>query len=55
MLTLAFILIINDLQNHQMAFGNYIIRQMIECVIVESKEQIKVVFIGGLEVTKALS
>ena len=27
-----------------------VIRQILQCVIVESKEKIKVVFIGGMEV-----
>lgn len=32
-----------------MTFDNEIIRKILQCVIVESKEKIKVVFIGGLE------
>ena len=30
------------------------IRQMIECVVVESKEKIKVAFIGGTEIEMVL-
>lgn len=38
-----------------MEFDNQLLRQILECVIIESKEQIKVVFIGGLEVTEPLN
>lgn len=31
-----------------------IIRQILECVVVESKEKIKVVFAGGLEISVIL-
>ena len=47
--------IIDGLKNHPMQFDDKIIRQLIECVVVESKEQIKVVFVGGLEVKEKLS
>ena len=33
-----------------MDFDNEIIRKILQCVIVETKDRIKVVFIGGLEV-----
>ena len=36
------------------AYDDQIVRQIIECVIVESKEQIRVIFAGGLEVTQSL-
>ena len=32
-----------------MEFNDVIIRQIIDCVIVESKEKIKVVLVGGYE------
>lgn len=31
-----------------------LVRQIIECVVVESKEKIKVVFIGGTEIEMVL-
>lgn len=46
--------IIEGLKNHPMEFNDVIIRQIIDCVIVESKEKIKVVFIGGYEVEQEL-
>lgn len=42
------------MKNHPLTYDDQIIRQILECVIIESKEQIKVVFIGGLEVTEPL-
>lgn len=47
--------ILDGLKNHPMTYDDQIIRQILECVIVESKEQIKVVFVGGLEVTEQLN
>ena len=47
--------ILDGLKNHPMEFDNQLLRQILECVIIESKEQIKVVFIGGLEVTEPLN
>lgn len=37
-----------------MEFNNVILRQIIDGVIVESKEKIKVVFVGGYEVEQEL-
>lgn len=42
------------LANRPMAFDDHLVRQILECVVVESKEQIRVVFTGGLEVTEQL-
>ena len=42
--------ILDGMENHPLTFGNDIIRKILQCVIVESKEKIKEVFIGGLEV-----
>ena len=47
-------MIMDALKNHPLAYDDELIRQMVEWVIVESAEQIKVVFIGGLEVTQTL-
>ena len=46
--------IIKGLKNHPMEFNDVIIRQIIDCVIVESKEKINVVFVGGYEVEQEL-
>ena len=46
--------ILDGLKNHPMEYDDQIVRQIIECVIVESKEQIRVIFAGGLEVTQSL-
>lgn len=47
--------ILEGMANHPMTFDDQLIRQMLECVVVESKESIKVVFIGGLEVSQPLN
>lgn len=47
--------IIDGLKNHPMKYDDKLVRQIIECVVVESKEQIKVVFVGGLEIKEKLS
>lgn len=46
--------ILDGLQNHPMEYDDRLVRQMLECVVVESKEQIKVIFVGGLEVMQRL-
>lgn len=46
--------ILDGMQNHPMEYDDQIVRQILECVVVESKETIKVVFIGGLEVREQL-
>ena len=46
--------IIDGLKNHPMQYDDKLVRQLIECVVVESKEQIKVIFVGGLEVKEIL-
>lgn len=40
--------------NHLMEYDDTLVRQIIECVVVESKEKIKVVFIGGTEIEMVL-
>ena len=40
--------------NHPMEYDDTLVRQIIECVVVESKEKIKVVFIGGTEIEMTL-
>lgn len=46
--------IIEALANHPISYDDQIVRQVLESVIVESKEKIKVVFVGGLEVTQTM-
>lgn len=46
--------ILDGLQNHQMKYDDKLVRQIIECVVVESKEKIKVVFIGGTAIEMTL-
>ena len=46
--------ILDGLRNRPMDYDDRLVRQILECVVVESKERIKVVFIGGLEITETL-
>ena len=41
--------ILDSIKNHPLTFDNEIIRKILQCVIVESKDKIKVIFIDGLE------
>lgn len=45
--------ILEGLENHPMEYDDRLVRQVLECVVVESKEKIKVIFAGGLEVEQA--
>ena len=47
--------VLDGLKNHPMKFDDSILRQILECVIIKSKERIKVVFVGGLEVEQELN
>ena len=47
--------ILDGLKNHPLTYDDRILRQILECVVVESKEKIKVVFVGGLEVEQLLN
>lgn len=42
--------ILDGMKNHPLTYDDQMIRQILQCVIVESKNRIKVVFLGGLEV-----
>lgn len=42
--------ILDSMKNHPLTYDDAVIRQILRSVIVESKEKIKVVFIGGTEV-----
>ena len=46
--------IMDGLKNHQIVYNDELIRQIIEVVIVESKEKIKIIFKGGLTVEEDL-
>ena len=46
--------ILDSFQEHPLAFDDCLLRQILKCVIVESKEKIRVVFKGGLEVEQEL-
>ena len=42
--------LIDGLKNRTMVYDDKLVRQIIEAVIVESKEKIKIIFIGGYEI-----
>lgn len=46
--------IMDGLKNHQIVYNDELVRQIIEVVIVESKEKIKIIFKGGLTVEERL-
>jgi len=41
-------------KNQPMEYDDTLVRQIIECVVVESKEKIKAVFIGDTEIEMTL-
>lgn len=41
--------VLDGMKNHPLTYDDQIIRQILQCVVVESKEKIRVVFAGGLE------
>lgn len=47
-------MIMDALKNHPLTYDDELVRQMIEWVVVESAEKIKVVFVGGLETIQTL-
>ena len=46
--------ILDGLKNHPLTYDDQLVRQLLEAVIVESKEQIRVIFVGGLEVAQII-
>ena len=46
--------IMDGLKNHQIVYNDELVRQIIEVVIVESKDKIKIIFKGGLTVEENL-
>ena len=47
--------ILDGLKNRPMEYDNQIVRQLLECVVLESKEKIKIIFSGGMEVEEKLN
>lgn len=47
--------ILDGLQNRPMEYDDQIVRQLLECITVDSKEQITVIFVGGLKVVQPLT
>lgn len=45
---------IDLLRNHPIIYDDQIVREILECVVVESKDKIKVVFKGGIEIIVGL-
>ena len=46
--------ILDGLENHPMMYDDRLVRQVLECVVVESKDKLKVIFAGGLEVEQTI-
>lgn len=46
--------VIDLLRNHPLTYDDQIVREILECVVVESKDKIKVVFKGGIEIVMQL-
>lgn len=46
--------VIDALRNHPLTYDDEIVREVLECVIVESKDRIRVVFKGGFETEATL-
>lgn len=46
--------ILEGIKNRPLDYDNEIVRRIIECVVVESKEKIKVIFAGGLMIDQPI-
>lgn len=46
--------ILDGLKNRPMEYDEQIVRQLLECITVDSKEQITVIFVGGMKVVQPL-
>lgn len=44
--------IVDGLKNHPLIYNDHLMRQLIECIVVENKERIKVIFKGGYGVSQ---
>ena len=47
--------ILDGIKNRPMEYDDQIVRQLLECVVVDSKEQIAVIFKGGLKSVQPLT
>lgn len=47
--------ILDVMKNHPLTYDDKIIRKILECVVVESRETVKVIFAGRLELEQALN
>ena len=47
--------ILDGIKNRPMEYDDRIVRQLLECVVVDSKEQITVIFKGGLKSVQSLT
>ena len=47
--------IADGIKNHPMEYDDQIVRQLLECIVVDSKEQITVIFKGGLKSVQPLT
>ena len=47
--------ILDGIKNRPMEYDDRIVRQLLECVVVDSKEQITVIFKGGLKSVQPLT
>lgn len=47
--------ILDGIKNRPMEYDDQIVRQLLECVVVDSKEQITVIFKGGMKVVQPLT
>lgn len=46
--------VLEILKNHPIEFDNSIIRQIIDCISVETKDKIRIIFTGGYDVEKMM-
>ena len=46
--------IVDMLKNRPLTFDDDLVRKLVECIVVESKERIKVVMVGGTEIVETL-
>lgn len=46
--------VIDVIKNHPLKYDDEIVRGLIECIVVESKEQIEIIFKGGMKVEQTL-
>lgn len=48
-------MILDGIKNRPMEYDDQIVRQLLECMVVDSKERITVIFKGGIEVVQPLT